>query len=93
MHDHYSPTEAANTAPMDAGIAQALVHLRVAAGVMGTFRAYAAETVHIVDARCTLAAGIGGTFINVHVTSLPYREGGSVMQTPKAQRADLNYET
>lgn len=56
---------------MDAGIAQALVHLRVAAGVMGTFRAYAAETVHIVDARCTLAAGIGGTFINVHVTSLP----------------------
>lgn len=56
---------------MDAGVAQALVHLREAAGVMGPLGAYTAETIHIVDARCTLATGIGGTLINVNVTSLP----------------------
>lgn len=38
---------------------------------MGPLRAHAAETIHIVDARCTLATGIGGTLINVNVTSLP----------------------
>lgn len=68
---------------MDAGIAQALIHLRVAAGVMGTFRAHAAETIHIIDARCALAAGIGGTLIDVNVTSLPC----------KSRRADTTVTT
>lgn len=63
--------EAPGTVPVDAGIAQALVHLREAAGVMGTLGAYTAKTIHIVDARCTLATGIGGTLVNVNVTSLP----------------------
>lgn len=38
---------------------------------MGPLRAYTAETVHIVDTCRTLATGIGGTLINVNVTSLP----------------------
>lgn len=64
-------TEAPSTVSMDAGIAQALIHLRVTAGVMGPLGAHTTETVHIIDARCTLATGIGGTLINVNVTSLP----------------------
>lgn len=38
---------------------------------MGSLRAYAAEAVHVVDARCTLATGVGGTLIDVNVASLP----------------------
>lgn len=75
IHDSYSPTEAPSTVSVDAGIAQALVHLWVAAGVMGSLRAYTAETIHIVDACRTFATGIGSTFINVNVTSLPCRGG------------------
>jgi hypothetical protein len=56
---------------MDAGAAQALVHLGVAAGVMGSLRAHTAETIHIIDAGGTLATGIGGALIDVNVTSLP----------------------
>lgn len=64
-------TEAPSTVAMDAGTAQALIHLRVAAGVMRPLGAHAAETIHIIDTRCTLATRIGGTLINVDVTSLP----------------------
>lgn len=71
----YLPTEAPGAVSVDAGIAQALVHLWVAAGVMGPLGAQTAETIHIVDARCTLSTGIGGTLINVNVTSLPCRGG------------------
>lgn len=38
---------------------------------MGPLRAYTAETIHVIDARGTLATGIGGTLVNVNVTSLP----------------------
>lgn len=38
---------------------------------MGSLGAYTTETIHIIDARCTLATGIGGTLINVNVASLP----------------------
>lgn len=83
LQGSYSPSEAPGTVPVDAGIAQALVHLWVAAGVMGSLRAYTAETIHIVDARCTLATGIGGTLINVNVTSLPCREGRQFLSNSK----------
>lgn len=39
--------------------------------MMGSLGAYTTETIHIIDARCTLATGIGGTLINVNVASLP----------------------
>lgn len=42
---------------------------------MGSFGAYAAEAVHVVDARCTLATGVGGTLIYVNVASLPCGTG------------------
>lgn len=38
---------------------------------MGSLGAYTTETIHIIDARRTLATGIGGTLINVNVASLP----------------------
>lgn len=38
---------------------------------MGTLRAYTAEAVHIVDACCPLPTGVGGTLVNVNVTSRP----------------------
>lgn len=56
---------------MDAGAAQALIHLQVAAGVMGSLGAYATEAIHVIDARRALATGIGGTLIDVHVAPLP----------------------
>ena len=51
--------------------------------MVGALRADTAETVHIIDACCTLATGIGGTLINVNVASLPCREGGQFLSNPK----------
>lgn len=56
---------------MDAGVAQALVRLGVAAGVMRSLGAYTPEAIHIIDAGRTLATGVGGTLINVNVAPLP----------------------
>lgn len=67
--------EATSAVSMDTRIAQALIHLRIAAGVMGPLGAYTAKTVHIIDTRCTLATGIGSTLIDVNVTSLPCESG------------------
>lgn len=53
--------------------------------MMGSLGAYAAETIHVIDARCPLATGIGGTLINVNVASLPCESWGadtSVMIDP-----------
>lgn len=44
---------------------------------MGSLGAYAAETIHVIDARCPLATGIGGTLIDVNVASLPCESGGA----------------
>lgn len=44
---------------------------------MGSLGAYATETIHIIDASCTLAAGIGGTLIDVNVASLPCEPWGA----------------
>lgn len=62
---------------MDAGIAQTLIHLGVAAGVMGPLWAKASETVHIIDTGRPLATGIGGTLIDVNVTSLSCESWGA----------------
>lgn len=39
--------------------------------MMRSLRAHTPETVHIIDARRTLATGVGGTLINVNVAPLP----------------------
>lgn len=39
--------------------------------MMRSLRAYTPETIHVVDARCTLSTGVGGTLINVNVAPLP----------------------
>lgn len=44
---------------------------------MGALRTYAAETIHIIDACRALATRIGGTLINVNVTSLPCESWGA----------------
>lgn len=48
---------------------------------MGSLGAYATEAVHVIDARCTLTTGIGGTLVDVDVASLPCGAGDSVTQT------------
>lgn len=53
---------------VDAGVAQALVDLREAGGVVVTVRANAGEAVDSVDAGASVSAGVGGTFIDVNVT-------------------------
>lgn len=39
--------------------------------MMRSLGAYTPETIHIVDARRTLATGVGGTLVNVNVAPLP----------------------
>lgn len=39
--------------------------------MMRSLRAHTPETIHIIDARRTLATGVGGTLINVNVAPLP----------------------
>lgn len=39
--------------------------------MMRSLRAYTPETIHIIDARRTLATGVGGTLIDVNVAPLP----------------------
>lgn len=36
-----------------------------------SLRAHTPETIHIIDARRTLATGVGGTLVNVYVAPLP----------------------
>lgn len=50
---------------------------------MGPLGAFAAEPIHVVDARGALAAGVGGTLVNVDVASLPCREGGQFLSSPQ----------
>lgn len=45
--------------------------------MMGSLRAYTAEPIHIIHACRTLATGIGGTLVNVNVTSLPCESRGA----------------
>lgn len=53
---------------VDAGVAQALVDLREAGGVVVAVRTNAGEAVDAVDAGAAIVAGVDGALINVNVT-------------------------
>lgn len=56
---------------MDAGIAEALVHLGEACGIMVTFRTHAGEAVDAVNTSPAIVTQVNGTFIEVDVTHRP----------------------
>lgn len=56
---------------MDAGIAEALVHLREARSVMVAFWAHAGEAVDAVGTSAAIVTWVAGTFIDVDVTHCP----------------------
>lgn len=56
------------TVTVDAGIAEALVDLGEAGGVMVTFWTCTGESVDAIDTGSTVVAGVDGTVINVDVT-------------------------
>lgn len=53
---------------VDAGVAEALVDLREAGGVVVTFWTRAGEAVDAVDAGAAIVAGVDGTLVDVDVT-------------------------
>lgn len=56
---------------VDAGIAEALVHLGEASGVMVTFGAHASEAVDAINTSAAIVTQVGGTFVDVDVTHRP----------------------
>lgn len=56
---------------VDAGIAEALIHLGEARGVMVTFGTHAGEAVDAVNTSAAIVTRVGGTFIDVDVTHHP----------------------
>lgn len=56
---------------MDAGIAEALVHLGEARGIMVTFGAHAGEGVDAVETSAAIVTRVAGTFVDVDVTHCP----------------------
>lgn len=56
---------------MDAGIAEALIHLGEARGVMVAFGTHASEAVDAVNTSAAIVAHVGSTFIDVDVTHHP----------------------
>lgn len=59
---------------VDAGIAEALVDLREAGGIMVTFWTHTGEAVDAIDTGATIVAGVDGTLVNVNVTHGPYKQ-------------------
>ncbi len=53
---------------VDAGIAEALVDLGEAGGIMVTFWTRAGEAVDAIDTGATIVAGVDGTLVDVDVT-------------------------
>lgn len=53
---------------MNAGVAEALVDLGEAGGVMVTFWTHAGEAVDAVDTGAAIVAGVYGTLVDVDVT-------------------------
>lgn len=60
---------------MNARIAEALVDLREAGGVVVTLRTCAGEAVDAIDTGSAVAAGVAGTLVNVDVTHGAWKEG------------------
>lgn len=69
-----SPIDIVLTVTVDAGIAEALVDLREAGGIMVTFWTHAGEAVDAIDAGATVVAGVDGTLVDVNVAHGPYKE-------------------
>jgi len=63
-----SPVNLVFTVTMDAGIAQALVDLGEAGGIVVTVRTHAGEPIDAVDAGATIVAGVDGALVDVDVT-------------------------
>lgn len=53
---------------VDAGVAETLVDLGEAGGIVVTVRTHTGETVDFIDAGSTVVARIDGAFVNVDVT-------------------------
>lgn len=56
------------TVTMDAGVAEALIDLGEAGGIMVTFWTHAGEAVDAIDARAAIVAGVDGTLVDIDVT-------------------------
>lgn len=69
-----SPVDLVLTLTMDAGVAEALVDLGEAGGVVVTFWAHAGEGVDAIDARAAVLAGVDGTVVNIDVTHGSYKK-------------------
>lgn len=57
---------------VDAGVAEALVDLGEAGGVMVAFWTHTGEAVDAVNTGAAVVAGVDGTLVNVDVTHGPY---------------------
>lgn len=67
-----SPINFVLTMTVDAGTAEALVHLGETCGVMVTFGTHAGEAVGAVDTGAAVVARVDGTFVDVDVTHRAY---------------------
>lgn len=74
MYSAASPVDLVLTVTVDAGVAEALVDLREAGGVVVTFWTRAGEAVDAVDAGAAIVAGVDGTLVDVDVTHGAYKK-------------------
>lgn len=66
-----SPVNLVLAMSVDAGVAEALVHLGKARGVVVTFRTHAGEVVDAVDASSAVVTRVDGTLVDVEVAHRP----------------------
>lgn len=71
-----SPINLVLAVTVDTGVAEALVDLGEAGGIMVTIWTQAGEPVDAVNAGAPIAAGVDGTLVNVDVTHGTYSEEG-----------------
>lgn len=68
-----SPIDIVLTVTVDAGIAEALIDLREAGGIMVTFWTHTGEAIDAIDTGATIVAGVDGTLVDVNVAHGPCR--------------------
>lgn len=82
---------------VDAGIAEALVDLGEAGGVMVTFWTHAGEAVDAVDTGAAVVTGVDRTLVDVEVTHGTWKRGGGYVKSPNifilGVRWDDGYQT
>lgn len=66
---------------VDAGVAEALVDLGEAGGILVAVQTNAGETIDFVDAGATVVAGIDGTLVDVDVTHRTWSQKETVVKT------------